>query len=438
MMNIYARNINAIPPDQTPPSGEVLLWTIPMAQGSDSPPFLNASVNNELGKAETFEFSVDPTSKYADIWRQMRTVVRVEYDGTNIFYGRVLTIDRDMFRTRKIHCEGAYSFFIDSVYEMKTSGSKITIGEFIDELLSAHNTCMAECPEKQIFAGEIPGHYSSSVTTVQQVKNDSQKFTVGSGYKTVKDLLDELASDYSGHMRVRYNNSDNKLYLDWMQTYFNKDVSNQTMSVSSNAVDLSDTMEVNNIFTHVIVVGKGYGYSDGSRGGRRAKHKVTVEVNRKDYGSAYADKEDPKEGEVVHLTAVPHHSVYPNGSSGQKVNFAFDHWEVVSGGVSISNNSFVMGSNTVTVKAFFTSDGGAYGNAKSITINNYPRTYGSVSASKSAAVPGETIYLSHNAYKGHKFTRWVVNGGGVSVSGNSFRMGAEPVSITGLFDIDIQ
>ena len=65
----------------------------------------------------------------------MRTLVRVEYDGDTIFYGRVLTIDRDMFRSRTIHCEGAFTFFMDSVFQGEKNGFTITLHEYLQKLI---------------------------------------------------------------------------------------------------------------------------------------------------------------------------------------------------------------------------------------------------------------------------------------------------------------
>ena len=440
MMTVYARNINAIPPSTTPPSGEVAICHVPYQNGEE-PVFLTANANGELGNAGSFEFSIDPTNKYADIWKQMITLVRVAYDDETIFYGRVLTIDRDMFRTRKVHCEGAFTFFMDSVFEMKSNGSKITIGTFLEQLIEAHNTCMADCSEKQIFLGEVPGHYSSNVEEVQKVKNDSQKFNVGTGYKTVKELLEELAGDYSGHMRVRYNASDGKLYLDWLKTYLNKNISNQTMSVSSNVVDLSDTMEVNNIFTHVVCVGKATSYSDGTGGGGSAKHAVTVNVTPSGYGTASAAPQDPKPGDTVILKYLPRVEKPINfsaqGSDRDAVFYQFVRWDVVSGGVTISNNSFVMGNQNVVINAVFKSSTGKEGNAKSISVSANYNTYGTVSCSARNAMPGETVTLSANPLKGYKFDKWQKNSGDITIVGNSFVMGSTNVSITGVFVYDL-
>ena len=73
MISIYAKHFNP-----TVESGlqngeeEALLCTIPNQNGS-KPPFLTATVNDEMGTAGSFEFSIPPMQPYSEIWQHMRT-----------------------------------------------------------------------------------------------------------------------------------------------------------------------------------------------------------------------------------------------------------------------------------------------------------------------------------------------------------------------------
>ena len=351
MISVYARLF-----DPTPRSGfsdgdsEHLLFEIPNSDSSKHV-FLTATVNSEMGTAGNFEFSVDPESPWYDIWKHMRTLLRVEYDGDTIFYGRVLTIDRDMFRTKTIHCEGAFTFFMDSVFESEKKGYTITVYEYLQKLIEAHNECMNPAPEKKIYLGEVPGHYSSAVTEIQQIKNDRQKFAAGTGYKAIKDHLEELATDYGGYMRVRYNKTDGKLYLDWMKVYFQSSVNTQNMTVYSNIVDLSDTVEINNIFTHVIPVGKNNKYIGGgsspSGGGENGKYTITVVSNGHGTGRATVASTTVTEaykGTKIYLMATPDPGWWLKGFT--------------SSDATITGNSFEMPANNVTVTVSFQTFGG--------------------------------------------------------------------------------
>ena len=350
MISVYVNRYSPITGHETLGNGdtETKLFSIPTEDG-DLRPFVNATVKDEMGKAGSFEFTVDPESIFYDIWIHMRTLVRVEYDGDTVFYGRVLTIDRDMFRSKKIHCEGAFTFFMDSLFEGKKDGYEVMLFDYLTMLIGAHNACMVSAPEKIIQLGEVPGHYSQSVTEEQKINNDRQKFGNQEGYKTVKEHLETLNKDYGGFMRIRYENG--VMYLDWLKLYFNPAENRQTMSVTSNVMDLSDTVEVNNIFTYVLPVGKNNRYISNS-GAHPAdpptsgeKHKVFLSSTGG--GMAQATSYEAIKGLKIKLTPTAF------------VNYWFKEWQVTSGGVSISNNEFLMPDNDVSILAVFQDkDGG--------------------------------------------------------------------------------
>lgn len=418
MFRIFARNIKASP--ALPENEEVELFRIP-TEDHFNRPFLSMTLNMELGNAGSFEFSVDPESSFIDIWKHMRTLVRVEYDEETIFFGRVLTIDRDMFRTKKIHCEGAYTFFMDSVFEGKENGYNEMLSAYITRLLEAHNGCMTDTPEKKIYAGELPGSYSANVTDDQKLKDEKQKFGANKGYKSVKEWLDELPSAYGGFMRVRYNDSDGKLYLDWLKTYFNKEINDQVMSVSSNTVDLSDTIEVDNIFTYLVGVGTNYNYSDGTSGGSGSgEHTISVGSSPSNAGSAGASVGKAKAGTTVTLFAKPF------GVS------KFVRWNVNSGGVSVSDPtspsaSFTMGNANVSITAVFEGGGGENPHAHYINVYELPRGAGIVYSIPEQAEPGQTVRLYATANTGYKFKGW-------STGSNTFTMGDSEVWVSGSFE----
>ena len=229
---------------------------------------------------------------------------------------------------------------------------------------------------------------------------------------------------YSGQQKMP------KLFLDWMQTYFNKDVNNQTMSVSSNVVDLSDTMEVNNIFTHVIIVGKGFNYSDGSSGGRGQKHKITVVSSRPEWGEVSASFYEAAAGQKVALSAV---IVAPSSLNPSP---HFDQWVVNSGGVTISGDSFEMGNSDVSITGYFTRTGGGgeHQDEHKITVKPRPQGAGRAWASKEAAASGERVALHKIAYAGHVFTRWSATGG-VTINGDTLTMASSDTTVTAEFDM---
>lgn len=365
MISVYAQYFNP-----TKASGfstgdtEQLLWSIPNQNGMSILP-LDAKVSNEMGSAGSFEFSLAVNNPYYGIWKQMKTVVRVDYDNTPIFYGRVLMIDRDMFRTKRIHCEGALTFLMDSVFEGTQNGTNETLNAYLVQLMNAHNNCMgSDSPEKKFVLSNVPGedtddyHYSMFIGSEQRVPNDRQKYAKNKGYKTVKEWLDEVVQDYGGFLRMRYAPTNDEppinLRLDWLKMYFDGNEKNQSMSVFENTLDMSDTTEVDNIFTYVIPVGKNNKYmGDGGGGGAGTGGggQFSVIVTKEGMGTASASPSSCKKDTTVTLIATP--------ASGYK----FVRWDVFAPNFHenpvVSDNQFTMPASNVTAHCVFeVNDGG--------------------------------------------------------------------------------
>ena len=118
MYDIYIKNYaNSNGVVQT---AEALLYSIPLTSTYRSNILTDPVVKTEMGKAGTLEFSVHPDHPYYNCWQQMKTIMRIVYDGTTIFRGRALTIDNTLFGDKKIHCESdLLSLWIASRQEPK-------------------------------------------------------------------------------------------------------------------------------------------------------------------------------------------------------------------------------------------------------------------------------------------------------------------------------
>ena len=75
------------------------------------------------------------------------------------------------------------------------------------------------------------------------------------------NCLEDLTSKYGGYWRARYNDSNGKVYLDWLCNFFDPAVLNQPLEISENIIDISNTVDVNGIFTVLIPEGSKNGQS---------------------------------------------------------------------------------------------------------------------------------------------------------------------------------
>lgn len=143
------------------------------------------------------------------------------------------------------------------------------------------------------------------------------------------------------------------------------------------------------------------------------KPSYSVSVSSGGNGSASASVTSAKEGDLVTLSATPDEGYH------------FVDWEVLSGGITISNNQFIMPAADVSVRAIFEADiPPVY-----YTITVQTNGNGSASASAISAVEGALITLSATPDDGYVFDGWTVVSGGVTISGSTFTMPSNDVVV---------
>ena len=139
------------------------------------------------------------------------------------------------------------------------------------------------------------------------------------------------------------------------------------------------------------------------------KVSVTTDGN----GTAQASVTSGPEGTEVTLTATP--------NSG----YVFKAWQVIAGGVTITDNKFLIGQADVEIKAVFEKGG----NTIVVTSEGNGMAYASVSS----AAAGTTVTLTAIPNTGYMLKEWKVISGGVTITNNSFVMGDSPVEIKAVF-----
>ena len=143
----------------------------------------------------------------------------------------------------------------------------------------------------------------------------------------------------------------------------------------------------------------------------------TVTVTNDGNGAASADPASGATGTVVTLTATPNEG------------YQFKEWQVVSGGVTIADNKFTIGTENVEVKAIFEAIPAAVYTVTVTTDGN-----GTASASPASGVTGTEVTLTANPKDGYTFADWQVVSGGVTITGNKFTIGTENVVVKALFE----
>ena len=207
------------------------------AANDDKSAIINPQVKAEIGKAGSLTFTILPTHPMYDDLKPFLTFLRVEIDGTEIFYGRVLETSKDIYNQKNVTCEGDLTYLMDSVC---TPGDyNETITAFFTRCINWHNSQVEAA--KQLRIGNV---------TIG-AKNRTVKFDV-SNYTTIADLLEtEVIGYYGGYLRTR--NQNGSRYIDLIKE--GDSSSNQVIEYGSQMLDLTNDERANDLFTIVLAVG---------------------------------------------------------------------------------------------------------------------------------------------------------------------------------------
>ena len=151
------------------------------------------------------------------------------------------------------------------------------------------------------------------------------------------------------------------------------------------------------------------------------KHTVTVKTDGN--GIAFASPLLAVAGTEITLTAMP------------KEGYHFKEWQVISGGVAIENNKFLMPDTNVEVKAFF--EEGAPPAPTKYTVTVTTEGGGTASASPAKTAAGTEITLTATPNTGYHFKEWQVESpAGLVITNNKFTMPDSNVEVNAVFEKD--
>ena len=148
----------------------------------------------------------------------------------------------------------------------------------------------------------------------------------------------------------------------------------------------------------------------------------TVTISIDGNGSGTASPSAAVVGTEITLTATPN------------TGYRFKEWEVISGGVVITNNKFTMPDGNVEVKAIFEKDAPPAPTEYTVTVTSGGN--GTASVSHAKAVVGTEITLTAMPDTGYRFKEWEVISGGVAITNNKFTMPDSNVEVRALFEKD--
>ena len=195
-------------------------------------------IKMEANKAGSVEFTMLPRNPFYDTLSIMKTRIDVYRDEELIFSSRVLSNDTDTYKQRKVYCEGALAYLVDSIFG-PSKGTR-TAEEHFRLLIESHNAQVEDNKKFTIGSIEI------------DEKAESHIFGEDNYRETFSAIQSDLIDSFGGYLRIRYENGVR--YIDYLKSY--NTTSSQTIEFGQNLIDLMNKQTGEDLFTVLLPIGK--------------------------------------------------------------------------------------------------------------------------------------------------------------------------------------
>jgi len=242
---------------------------------------ISPKIKKDTNKADSFEFMILPNHPYYNEFEKKKTYVYVKRDNKYIFRGRVSEIKTDIFRQRTVTCEGDLAYLADTVQfpnketttQKNTSSTKkhkrntlyyVSGHETGHETGSTSKDTVKMTP-KDYFRNVIAVHNGQVNSTGDNERtftvgsitvsdtNNSENFERTSHQNTSSVISSDLLSVYGGILRTRYNATNNKTYIDWLDEY--TDTTSQEIKFGVNLIDLDQEPPSDDAWSVLLPIG---------------------------------------------------------------------------------------------------------------------------------------------------------------------------------------
>lgn len=195
-------------------------------------------IKMEANKAGSVEFTILPRHPFYDTLSIMKTRIDVYRDEELIFSSRVLSNDTDTYKQRKVYCEGALAYLVDSIFG-PSKGTRTT-EEHFRLLIDSHNAQVEDTKKFTVGSIEI------------DEKTESHIFGEDNYRETFSAIQSDLIDSFGGYLRIRYENGVQ--YIDYLKSY--NATSSQTIEFGQNLIDLMNKQTGEDLFTVLLPIGK--------------------------------------------------------------------------------------------------------------------------------------------------------------------------------------
>lgn len=199
---------------------------------------LNPKLTLDVNSAGSSSFVLPPGNAMHGKLQKLKNIVTVEQDGSEIFRGRVLDDQTDIYNQISVYCEGEKTFLLDS--QIAPYNYTGTAEGLFSRLISDHNSRVDA--NKCFIVGNVT--VASKSNTVQ-VKTNT--------WATASSEIEErLLNVFGGYLRTRTVGSNH--YIDWVEQY--GESNSQPIEFAVNLLELNEKIDAGGVFTVLIPLGE--------------------------------------------------------------------------------------------------------------------------------------------------------------------------------------
>ena len=208
---------------------------------------INPVLNLEESAAGSLEFKLPPTNAFYEKIGMMTSTIRVYCKSGNnikeeIWEGRPLKTDEDMFKNHKIVCEGALSYLND-VYQPQAKYTTDGIN-FINSVIDIYNARAAS--HRQFEIGSVSTDYPIN----------EYGFEETTSYEPTLSVLNNFCTKYGCYMYTERNQFNGKLTIHFRNTKSrNGENDTQTIEFGKNLTDYARNFDFSNMVSVVLPLG---------------------------------------------------------------------------------------------------------------------------------------------------------------------------------------
>ena len=219
---------------ETAANGRVLLDT----SSGENPGLTQAVVETKLNEAGSFSYAIVPTHPLYEMTSPLKVYVVVEEDGTEIFYGRIISVQiNPLTKIKAVTCEGALAFLLDCELPKDSDDRESTAANYFTYCINKYNEGIRNDPNRLLKVGTI------------DVDKASEKHTYKNGsYSQVQSTMkSQLLDVHDGFFRVRKDSGTGEHYIDWVKQV--GQTNPQRIAITHNVISQNSTESGEDIFS---------------------------------------------------------------------------------------------------------------------------------------------------------------------------------------------